>query len=197
MAENRWLAQGLVRGPDYDERWTRMAQEGHDVHGEAGFVSALGPMSVLDAGCGTGRVALELARRGIEVVGVDIDPSMLAVARQKAPRLTWVPADLTTVDLGRSFDVVVAAGNVMIFLAPGTEGRVVANLARHLRPGGALVAGFQLGSPAGTLDLATYDDHCHRAGLDLDGRFATWQRAPFRGGDYAVSVHRRALTHPG
>ncbi|MEA2717442.1 MAG: hypothetical protein QOI99_1759, partial [Actinomycetota bacterium] len=38
--------------------------------------------------------------------------------------------------------------------------------------------------------LATYDDHCRAAGLDLDQRWATWDRQPFRGGDYAVSVHR-------
>ena len=133
-------------------------------------------------------MAIELARRGVDVVGVDLDPSMLAVARAKAPHLTWLAADLATVDAGRAFDVVVLAGNVMIFLTPGTEARVVANLAGHLRPGGALVAGFQL-QPGG-LDLAAYDRHCVAAGLRLEGRWATWDRAPFEGGDYAVSVHR-------
>lgn len=165
-----------------------MASQGQNVHGEADFVSRLHPGSVLDAGCGTGRVAVELARRGVDVVGVDLDPAMLAGARDKAPTLTWVVADLATVDLGRTFDVVVLAGNVMIFLTPGTEGSVVANLARHLGPAGALVAGFQL--PAGGLDLATYDHLCRAAGLELEGRWATWDGAPFGGGDYAVSVHR-------
>ncbi|MEA2715976.1 MAG: hypothetical protein QOI99_293, partial [Actinomycetota bacterium] len=185
---NRWLDRDVPRGPDYDERWVRMAADGHNVHGEADFVGGLGPASVLDAGCGTGRVGIELAARGVEVVGVDLDPSMLAVARDKAPHLTWVAGDLATVDLGRSFDVVLLAGNVMIFLSPGTEAAVVATLARHLRPGGALVAGFQV--QPGRLALATYDDHCRAAGLDLDQRWATWDRQPFRGGDYAVSVHR-------
>jgi ubiquinone/menaquinone biosynthesis C-methylase UbiE len=55
---------------------------------------------VLDAGCGTGRVAIELARRGIEIVGVDIDPGMLGSARRKAPELTWIEADLATVTVG-------------------------------------------------------------------------------------------------
>ncbi|HVF15217.1 MAG TPA: class I SAM-dependent methyltransferase [Acidimicrobiales bacterium] len=166
-----------------------MASEGKNVHGEADFVEALGPASVLDAGCGTGRVAIELARRGIDVVGVDLDPSMLAGARAKSPHLTWVAADLATVDLGRLFDVVVLAGNVMIFLAPGTEPQVVAAVARHLRPGGVLVAGFQL--QPGRLDLASYDRDCGAAGLVLQQRWATWDREPFGGGDYAVSVHRR------
>lgn len=190
-AANRWLARDAPRGPAYDSRWERMAEAGQNVHGEADFVETLAPTSVLDAGCGTGRVAIELARRGIDVVGVDLDPAMLASARDKAPGLTWVAADLASVDLDRRFDVVMLAGNVMIFLTPGTEGDVVANLTRHLRSGGALVAGFQV--QAGRLAPATYDRHCRAAGLTLEQRWSTWQRDPFDGGDYAVSVHR----HPG
>jgi len=190
---NRWLARDVPRGPAYDERWVRMAAEGHNVHGEADFVEGLAPTSVLDAGCGTGRVAVELAGRGYDVVGVDLDPTMLAGARAKRPDLTWVVDDLAAVDLGRTFDVVVLAGNVMIFLTPGSEGPVVANLARHLGPVGALVAGFQL-QPGG-LHLDAYDGHCRAAGLDLEGRWATWDRRPFDGGDYAVSVHRRAAAN--
>ena len=186
--ENRWLAEAAGRSRTYDHRWEQLAAEGRNVHGEADFVEALGPRSVLDGGCGTGRVAVELARRGVDVVGIDLDPSMLSVARDKAPDLVWVEGDLATVDVGRSFDVVVMAGNVMIYLAAGTEAAVVANLARHLRPGGALVAGFSL--QPGRLDLATYDAHARAAGLVPDGRWATWDRQPFTGGDYAVSVHR-------
>ena len=188
-AGNRWLSEAGGRSRTYDQRWEQLAAEGRNVHGEADFVETLGPTSVLDAGCGTGRVAVELARRGVEVVGVDVDPSMLDVARSKEPAVPWVLADLADVRLGRTFDVVVLAGNVMIFLAPGTEAGVVANMARHLAPGGALVAGFSL--EPGRLDLATYDAHAEAAGLVLAGRWATWERQPFTGGDYAVSVHRR------
>jgi SAM-dependent methyltransferase len=148
-----------------------------------------GDERVLDAGCGTGRVAIELAGRGLDVAGVDIDASMLARAREKAPGLTWVHADLAEVDLGRTFDVVVMAGNVMIFLAPATETQVVANLARHVAPGGSLVAGFSL--EPGRLDLATYDAHAGAAGLVVADRWATWDEQPYAGGNYAVSDHRR------
>jgi SAM-dependent methyltransferase len=186
---NRWLAGDGQRGADYDRRWAELAARGHDVHGEADLVASLGPRSVLDAGCGTGRVAVELANRGVEVVGVDVDPAMLDAARTKRPDLTWVEGDLATVSLGRAFDAIVMAGNVMIFVAPGTEGAVLANLARHLRPGGRLVAGFSL-CPGG-LDLATYDRLATDADLDLVDRWATWDKAPLAaGGDYTVSVHR-------
>ena len=188
--QNRWLAEAGGRSRTYDRRWAEMEQQGEPVHGEADFVAGLGPGSVLDAGCGTGRVAIELARRGIDVVGVDVDGSMLDVARAKQPDLTWVEADLAVVDLGRSFDVIMLAGNVMIFLAPGAEALVVDNLARHLCPGGALVAGFSL--EAGRLDLPAYDRYAAEAGLAPESRWATWDGQPFVGGGYAVSLHRRS-----
>ncbi|MBV8961292.1 MAG: SAM-dependent methyltransferase, partial [Actinobacteria bacterium] len=58
-------------GDEYQRRFDALAESGADVHGEATFVAAYSPASVLDAGCGTGRVGIELARRGIEVVGAD------------------------------------------------------------------------------------------------------------------------------
>jgi SAM-dependent methyltransferase len=186
--ENRWLRTRAVSGDDYDATYERRAASGENVHGEADFVQAYAPRSVLDAGCGTGRVGRELAHRGFDVVGVDIDDAMLATARQKAPGIEWRTADLAEVELGRTFDVIVMAGNVMIFLARGTEDAVVRNMARHLAPGGRLIAGFQL--QRGRLDLTAYDEHCRSAGLQVEERYATWDRRPFAdGGDYAVSVH--------
>jgi SAM-dependent methyltransferase len=175
-------------GESYQGRFDALAAAGADVHGEADFVERLHPASVLDAGCGTGRVARELAKRGVDVVGVDVDESMIATARRLAPDLTWLVRDLTGLDLGRSFDVALMAGNVPIFTSPGTHAALVAGCASHLAPGGALVAGFQLDD---RYPLATYDEHCRRAGLQCTGRWATWSREPFsEGGGYAVSVHR-------
>ena len=144
---SRWLLRDDVpRGDDYDQRWRDLADSGEGIHGEADLIGALSAGgSVLDAGCGTGRVAIELARRGHEVVGVDLDPGMLDTARAKAPELEWHLADLLDVDLARTFDLVALPGNVMIFLSPGTEADVVANMARHLATDGRLVTGFQLG----------------------------------------------------
>jgi SAM-dependent methyltransferase len=187
---NPWLRTRTVSGEDYDASYERRAAAGEDVHGEADFVQRFGPASVLDAGCGTGRVGRELARRGLDVAGVDLDPEMLATARRKAPDVPWHLADLATVELGRVFDAIVMAGNVMIFLTPGTEGAVLENMSRHLAPGGRLIAGFQLA--AGRLALPRYDALATRAGLTLAERWSTWDRdAWVEGGDYAVSVHQR------
>lgn len=147
---------------------------------------------MLDAGCGTGRIARELHRRGLDVVGVDLDDVMLAAGRRKSPEIDWHTADLETVDLGRTFEAILMAGNVMIFLTPGTEAAVLANMARHLAPGGLLVAGFQL--QRGGLTLERFDELATAAGFELAQRFATWDREPFvSGGGYAVSVLRKPV----
>jgi len=154
------------------------------------------PSTVLDAGCGTGRVAIELARRGVDVVGVDLDRQMLQTACDKEPDIEWYRSDLSKLMLPdaddpsveRSFDVVVVAGNVMIFLQPGTEAAAVWRLAAHLRPGGVLVCGFQL--TAGRYGVDRYDRDCADAGLELIERFASWSRDPWMiDSGYAVSVH--------
>ncbi len=187
---SRWLQEtGGGRGASYDQAFAELAASGADVHGEAGYVAALAPPGarVLDAGCGTGRVGIELARRGYDVVGVDSDASMLAVARERGPAVAWHLADLVALEDEAAYDLVVAAGNVMIFLTPGTEPEVVRRLVRALVPGGLLVSGWR------TQELAVeeYDRWVREAGLLPVARHATWQGGPLdTGSDWCVAVDR-------
>ncbi|MCU1346470.1 MAG: SAM-dependent methyltransferase [Acidimicrobiia bacterium] len=175
---------------DYDARCRTMEAAGVSAHGEADLASRFGAQSVLDGGTGTGRVAIELARRGLDVVGVDVDPDMLALARSKAPELTWVQSDLATMDLGRQFDLAILAGNVLLFTPPESEPAVIAQLARHLRPDGHLLMGFQL--LPGRITADQLDQWCHQAELEPVARWSTWEGEPFvDGSPYLVSVHRR------
>jgi SAM-dependent methyltransferase len=59
----------------YERRWQRLAAAGVDPHGEVALVQTYAPGSVLDAGCGTGRVAAELARRGVAASGWTATPT--------------------------------------------------------------------------------------------------------------------------
>ncbi|MFD7292841.1 class I SAM-dependent methyltransferase [Streptomyces sp. NPDC059897] len=199
---SRWQElTGGKSGGEYAARFEALARSGKDVHGEASFCAALVPAGarVLDAGCGTGRVMIRLAELGYDCVGIDLDDSMLDVARERAPHLPWFRTDLAefdpaALDIATDFDLVVAAGNVMPLLTPGTEAAVVERLAATLRPGGLLVAGFGLDAAhlpvPPTITLAEYDGCCAAAGLTLLDRFATWDAAPYEDGGYAVSVHR-------
>ncbi|WP_433544361.1 class I SAM-dependent methyltransferase (plasmid) [Streptomyces sp. CA-294286] len=200
---DRWaeLTAGQA-GEGYARRFAQLADAGHDVHGEAAFCTAvLNPGArVLDAGCGTGRIAIRLTELGHHCTGVDIDSSMLAVARREAPTQEWHLADLARLDslgLGSDFDLVLAAGNVVPLLAPGTEATVVRQLVSALRPGGLLVTGMGLDAahlplPEPPLTLAEFDHWCTQAGLTLQQRYATWNAEPYEDGcGYAVSVHAR------
>ncbi|MEP6774423.1 MAG: methyltransferase domain-containing protein [Chloroflexota bacterium] len=161
-----------------------------DANTEADFIEGLtaGPGWVLDAGCGTGRVAIELARRGFSTTGVDISTTMLLQARRAAPHLDWRLGDIARVRLNRRYDLVLMAGNVMIFLANGTEGRVLRNMVRHIAPGGLLVTGFYLSMSR--LQLEDYDTLARLAGLRLQARYGGWQHEPWTTeSSYAVSVH--------
>ena len=210
----RWAElTGGASGSDYAARFEALAAAGQDMHGEAAFCAALlpPPARVLDAGCGTGRVAIRLQDLGFDCVGVDADESMLAVAIQRGDEVAaaagsiprWVLADLSTLDLDRhgipgGFDVCVAAGNVIPLLAEGTLERAVAAMTASLGPKGLLVTGFGLDAAhlpgsCPVTRLPEYDRACVLAGLTLLARHGTWQGTPFvADAGYVVSVHRLA-----
>jgi SAM-dependent methyltransferase len=200
---SRWDTEAArLDATGYAAHFERLAAAGQDMHGEAAFCARLTgpPARVLDAGCGTGRVAARLYELGYDCVGVDQDPDMLAIAR-RVTGPTWRLGDLAALTaipgLGGSFEIVLAAGNVIPLVEPGTEATVIAQLAARTSPGGFLVAGF--GLDAAHLPLAQppfglpdYDSWCSAAGLSRRARYATWDGAPYDGGGYAVSVHVRA-----
>lgn len=185
----------------YAERFRSLAASGEDVHGEARFAAGLvePPAAVLDAGCGTGRIAVHLAELGHRVVGVDVDVTMLEVARAEAPHLDWHHADLAELELGEHFALVLLAGNILPLLEPDTLGAVCERLAAHAAPGGRVVCGFGLdadhlppGCPVTPLDEV--DAAMAAAGLEPEARHGSWEAAPFdASAGYVVSVHRRGM----
>lgn len=173
---------------EYESRWDRLESRGEQVHGEADFVDRYASKRVLDAGCGMGRTGLELARRGYDVVGVDNDDDMLERARAKDSDATWLLGDLTSIRFDQTFDTIVLAGDVLLFVEPSRRHLVVPNMAEALDDGGYLICGSSFSPP---FDLGGYDDWCHHAGLELIERYGTWARDPYREDtNYAVSVHR-------
>jgi SAM-dependent methyltransferase len=98
---------------------------------------------VLEVGCGSGRVALDLAFRGHAVTGLDLDADLLEALRTRAGELpvTAVQADARAFDLGRSFGLVVVPMQT-IQLMGGTDGRaaLLHCALRHLVPGGLFAA---------------------------------------------------------
>lgn len=195
----RWVTQTPTGHSQwYVERMRRLAAEGADLAGEARLLDAMvAPGSrILDAGCGTGRVGAAVAARGHTVVGVDADAELIAAARSDHPGPTWLVADLAELDLAAAglphrFDAAVVAGNVMVFLAPGSERAVLARIAAHLRPDGIALVGFATDRD---YPLAHFDADLVAVGFQLEHRFATWDLRPWRpDADFAVSVLRLPL----
>lgn len=183
---NRWIAR-IEEDPDhsnrYVERFRTMAADGIDLHGEARFVDAMvvRHARILDAGCGPGRVGGRLAELGHDVVGVDLDPVLIAAAEHDHPGPTWLVGDLADLDpragvVEAGFDVVVCAGNVMGFLDPTSRRRVLSNLRTVLADGGRIVAGFGTG---GHYPFDDFFDDVDSAGLDVELRLSTWDLRPF------------------
>jgi SAM-dependent methyltransferase len=178
----------------YLEEMRELASDGKDLAGEARLIDAMVPplSRILDAGCGPGRVGAALYARGHRVVGVDVDPVLIEGARADHIGPVWLQADLATLDLTalgepEPFDAVVIAGNVLAFVAEGTESAVLSRIAAHLVPDGFAVAGFHTDRYA----VADFDAHLVGTGFTLEHRFATWDLRPWHDdADFAVSVLR-------
>jgi SAM-dependent methyltransferase len=176
----------------YIDRFRRKAAEGDDLDGEARLVDALIARSsrVLDAGCGPGRVGAALQARGHAVVGVDVDPALIAAAREDHPGPRWLFGDLASLSLDEDpFDAAVLAGNVLVFVTPGSERAVLERVAAHVRADGLVVTGFNVKHDYG---LDAFDRDYAAVGLVLEQRFATWDLRPWRDdSDWAVTILRK------
>jgi SAM-dependent methyltransferase len=97
-----------------------------------------GARTLLDVACGTGAHLEHL--KGYEAEGLDLDPEMLAVARERLPGVLFHEGDMVAFDLGRRFDAVVCMFSSIGYVR--TEERLrsaIASMARHLEPGSVLV----------------------------------------------------------
>ncbi|MCV7244454.1 class I SAM-dependent methyltransferase [Mycobacterium mantenii] len=181
----------------YIERFRAMVRAGDDLAGEARFVDAMAPRGarILDAGCGPGRLGGYLATVGHRVVGVDVDPALIAAAEEDYPGPRWLVGDLAELDLpargiAEPFDVIVSAGNVMTFLAPSTRIQVLSRLRAHVADDGRAAIGFGAGRD---YEFGEFINDAVDAGFVPDLLLSTWDLRPFTDdSDFLVALLRPA-----
>jgi SAM-dependent methyltransferase len=160
--------------------------------------------SVLEPGCGSGRVLEALARRGVEAVGIDRSPPMVALARARLQGAAKVVlADMTAFDLRRAFDGAVCPINTLAHLSPAELGRHLDQMGRHLRPGARYLVQLQLGGEAHSSQWETDQLRVTWATERVDveaGR--QWQRSRIeilagdRAGEVVEELHELTLWTP-
>ena len=108
--------------------------------------------AILEVGCGTGRVALQLAQEGVSVVGLDFSPAMLAIARQKSLGLSnvrWVEGDMQAFELGELFSLILIPGHSFQFMLTAADQLACLHcIRRQLTPDGKLVVHIDNPDPA-------------------------------------------------
>lgn len=199
----RWEAtEDRGYGPNFAE----MQATGVDITGEARLADVIAPRKarILDAGSGMGRIGAALQGRGHDVVGVDLDASLLRQSRSTYPHLPVVEARLDELDAetliheGHSseFDVIVCVGNVMILLAPDTEREVLSRLRALLADDGRMLVGFHLHADptnSRTYPAAEFAVDAQACGLRIEAQFASYDLMPAGADDdYAVFLLRPA-----
>ena len=197
---SKWI-QIITADPGHTQRYIQrfkiMEEQGHDLHGEARLVDAMVSRNahILDAGCGPGRLTGKLHELGHRVVGVDVDPGLIAAAQIDHPGPTYFTGDLAVLDLPaqgveEGFDVIVCAGNVMGFLAESTRAEVLRRFALHLADDGRAVIGFGAGRG---YDFDEFIADATMGGLKLDLALSTWDLRPYAEGDgFLVAVFSKA-----
>jgi SAM-dependent methyltransferase len=147
---------------------------------------------VLDVGVGAGRVSLELQRRGHQVVGIDVSPGALEVARERGVEdARLVPFERVGAELG-PIDTVVMYGNNFGLFGTGERGpRLLRRLHRVTRPGARIVAGSN--DPTQTEEPA---HHAYQRRNRERGRLPGHLRLRVRHGDLATPWFDYLLVSP-
>lgn len=153
------------------------------------LVDGAEPAVVADLGCGTGLLTVTFAGRDRAVIGIDPDPNMLAVARQRPghERVSWVLGDSR--DLPDRAGAVIMAGNVAMHIGPQDWRRTLAEVARSLQPGG--VVSFETRNPAREAWRTWTPEGSRSVRNTSHGQLVEWLEAepPDRTGTVVVSAH--------
>ena len=171
------MVDALFAEPRLARLYDVLDNDRSDLDVYAALVDELCARSVLDVGCGTGTFACLLARRGLEVVGLDPAVASLDVARRKpgADAVCWLEGDATTLPAGLRVDLATMTGNVaQVFISDTDWLATLRAVARVLNPSGHFV--FETRDPRREAWREWNRTQTHRWLETADeGRVETWE----------------------
>ncbi|AKK05900.1 methyltransferase family protein [Corynebacterium mustelae] len=189
---NELIAANPAHSINYANRWRRFEENGDDIYGEARLIDAIAARGsvIVDAGCGQGRLTGYLGKQGHHVIGTDLDPILIDIARAENPDLDFHVGDLCKDPLPVSdADIVFSAGNVMGFLPAEGRRDALNHIFRALKPGGRAIIGYGAGRG---WDFGDFLDLATDVGLTLEHKFSSWELAPFADeSDFLVAFFRK------
>ena len=145
---------------------------------------------VVDIGCGPGQAARYLADRGLPVVGVDLSPEMVAIARRLTPDLPFHRGDMLALDVDDGAWGGIVAFYAIVHLSPDEVSRALREFHRVLRPGGLLLLGFHVGG------AVVHRDELWGEPVTLDFRFFETAEIEHRLVDAGFAVEARIERQP-
>ena len=180
----------------YGQHFASLVASGEDIVGEARLAHAMAPPGarILDVGSGMGRIGAHLQTLGHQVVAAEPDLDLVAQSRRTWPDLDVLPLEILALtpdslaEAGHptSFDVITCVGNVLPFVAEGTEVAVLARLGELLAAGGRVLVGFHLvggpviDGPGSARHYTVEEFHADvaAAGLHIDHHFGSYDLRP-------------------
>jgi len=179
----------------YGDSWAGVYDEWVDAHlaspGEVEFLAELAGSGgrALELGVGSGRVAIPLAERGVEVVGIDASERMLALLQAKTDRIATIRGEMADVAAAGEFDLVYVVFNTFFaMLTQDEQVRCFANVAPRLRPAGAFVI------QAFVFDSTTFQRGQRVQATDVDTGAIAFDVAKHDPVGQTVSVQKIVLT---
>lgn len=172
-------------GKDYDAESTTLTRQIDE--------RVPGAESLLDVGCGTGGHLVHLSER-FDVVGVDLDESMLDEARRRLPNTELIEGDMRSFDLGRQFDAMVCLFSSIGYLPDRSAlGEAITRMSRHLSPGGLLIVDGWVRPDAWKKEVSVHA----LSGQKDDVAIARVGRSQRRGNKTVLELHHLVATPDG
>jgi SAM-dependent methyltransferase len=135
------------------------------------FLELAGPGRVADVGCGPGHVTRFLAARHPDVLGVDLSPAMIEIARERAPGLPFTVASMLSLPVADGAWAGAVAMYSIIHLSPSERAAAFRELARAVRTGGRLLVSFHVEGPDVPPGGTTHLTRWFGSAVDVDVHF--------------------------